>query len=448
MKVLRFRPSASIFRMHATVFEVKVAVKESNMNRIKLKEQNNETNERQRTAPRGHQPSRLRRSSRWSTRQRRNAWLMLALALLGVVAVVILANITARLSGPSNIALPGTTPTISSSPSTTQLTTTPSIMAIGNFREYRLPQSDTEMMRPAIDHEGRIWFGEMGHNALAVFDPRSQTFQQIAVPDGRSGLMGLQVANDDTVWFVEQYANYIGHYFPANGRFQTYTLPWLTVPDPSNVGHTLILPSGPNELALDAHGNVWFTVFNADELGRLDPHTGLIQHYPLLAKKSVQTLYPYGITIDAQGMVWFTESGNNHIGRLNPATGDIRFFIPTGPEAQLMEIASAPDGTIWATAFTPGLLLRLDPRIGGFTSYNAPFTGSDKSGLYGLLVTPTGEVWVTISAENVIARLDLATNHFVYYSIPTKASLPLGLVLGGDHTIWFTEVDKIGKLQL
>ncbi|HET8852353.1 MAG TPA: hypothetical protein VFN02_07495, partial [Ktedonobacteraceae bacterium] len=234
---------------------------------------------------------------------------------------------------------------------------------------------------------------------------------------------------------------------PKTGRFQTYPLPWLTVPDPSNVGQTLTLPSGPNELALDAQGNAWFTEFNADELGRLDTHTGLIQHYPLLAKKSVQTLYPYGITIDSQGMVWFTESGNNHIGRLDPATGDIRFFIPAGPEAQLMEIASAPDGTIWATAFTPGLLLRLDPRTGSFTLYYAPFTGSDKSGLYGLLVTPAGEVWVTISAENVIARLDLATNHFVYYSIPTKASLPLGLVLDATHAIWFTEADNIGMLR-
>jgi virginiamycin B lyase len=417
------------------------------MNQIQFGEQNHETNEHQPPEPRGHQPSRRRRSSHWSTRQRHNAWFMLVLALLGVIAVVVLANSTARFSGPSNTALPGTTSTISSTPATILPTTMPAIMAIGNFHEYPLPQSDTQMMRPAIDHEGRIWFGEMGHNALAAFDPHWHTFQQIAVPDGRSGLMGLQVANDDTVWFVEQYANYIGHYFPKTGRFQTYPLPWLTVPDPSNVGHTLILPSGPNELALDGHGNAWFTEFNADELGRLDTHTGRIQHYPLLAQKSVQTLYPYGITIDAQGMVWFTESGNNHIGRLDPATGDIRFFIPAGPEAQLMEIASAPDGTIWATAFTPGLLLRLDPRTGSFTSYYAPFTGSDKSGLYGLLVTPTDEVWVTISAENVIARLDVATNRFLYYSIPTKASLPLGLVMDATDAIWFTEVDNIGMLR-
>ncbi len=206
-------------------------------------------------------------------------------------------------------------------------------------------------------------------------------------------------------------------------------------------------PSGPNDLAFDEHGNLWFTEFNADMLGRLDSRTGLIQHYPLSPSKSVETLYPYGITIDTQGMAWFTESSNDHIGRLDPATGAISYFTPPGPEAQLMEIASAPDGMIWATAFTPGLLLRLDPRTGSFTSYHALFTGSDKSGLYGLLITSSGEVWVTISAENVIARLDIKANRFIYYPLPTKGSLPLGLVMSADHTIWFNDVDSVGMLR-
>ena len=40
--------------------------------------------------------------------------------------------------------------------------------------------------------------GEMGRNALAVFDPRTQAFQEITPPHGRSGIMGIQVAADDT----------------------------------------------------------------------------------------------------------------------------------------------------------------------------------------------------------------------------------------------------------
>src|SRR5947209_9200405 len=142
--------------------------------------------------------------------------------------------------------------------------TTPSIMASGTFREYSLPQPNSGLMRPTIDHRGRIWFGEMGHNLLAVFDPHSQQFQQITPPHGRSGIMGVVVAPDDTIWFAEQYANYIGHYFPATKHYQIYPLPWIRDPDSGRNGQQRPLPSAPNELALDIHGDVWFSEFNAD----------------------------------------------------------------------------------------------------------------------------------------------------------------------------------------
>src|SRR6266566_3918171 len=131
-------------------------------------------------------------------------------------------------------------PTVHSQPNTTS-----TIMAVGNFHEYSLPNSNSGLMRPAIDHTGRIWFGEMGHNFLAVFNPRTQKFQQMTPPHGRSGIMGVVVASDDTVWFAEQYANYIGHYFPATGQFQTYPLPTLTKPDPSDTAKTLTLSGAP-----------------------------------------------------------------------------------------------------------------------------------------------------------------------------------------------------------
>src|SRR2546421_12415180 len=52
--------------------------------------------------------------------------------------------------------------------------TTPSIMASGTFREYSLPQPNSGLMRPAIDHRGRIWIGVMGHNSPAAFESASR----------------------------------------------------------------------------------------------------------------------------------------------------------------------------------------------------------------------------------------------------------------------------------
>lgn len=345
---------------------------------------------------------------------------------------------------PSSPTGPADTPGSHSQP-----TTTPSIMAAGNFYEYPLPQANSGLMRPAIDHEGRIWFGEMSKNYLAVFDPRIANFRQVTPPHGRFGIMGVEVASDDTIWFAEQYANYIGHYFPGTGKFQTYPLPTTTQPDPSSPGKTLTLPSAPNDLAFDKQGHIWFTELNADALGRLDPRSGTLWQYPLSAKKSTQACTPYGITVDPQGRVWFTEASANQLGRLDPATGRVSFYTMPDTSTALMEIASDAHGIIWATSFSSGLLLSFNPTTGKFTPYYAPSPGGSTGGLYGLAITPTGQVWVTISAINVIARLDVAARRFVYYTIPTSGSLPLGVVIGANNSLWFTEAgrDKIGMLQ-
>ncbi len=304
-------------------------------------------------------------------------------------------------------------------------------------------------MRPAIDSKGRLWFGEMSHNLLVMFDPHTQTFTQVTPPHGAYSIMGVVVAKDDTIWFAEQDANYIGHYIPTTKQFQTYNLPMVHTVDPSNAKKTLTLPSGPNDLAFDTHENLWFTEMNADSLGMLNTHTGRIEQYPLSKTKSVQTISPYGVTVDAHGMVWFTESTKNAIGRLDPTTGTIQLFTIKGADVPLMEIASDSHGIIWATSFNANMLVRLDPKTGLFTTYTAPSTSQGSGGLYGLLITSNNELWVTVPAENAIAHFDVNIHHFLYSAIPTAASFPFGLVIDAQNNMWFTEAvsDKLGMLS-
>ncbi len=340
------------------------------------------------------------------------------------------------------------TPSAITNGNASSLSETPN-MSIGSFKEYALPMPGSGLMRPAIDLKGRLWFGEMSHNFLTMFDPHTGSFVQITPPHGAYSVMGVVVAADDTVWFAEQDANYIGHYFPDTKHFQTYALPTLHTPDPNNAKKMLTLPSAPNDLAFDTHGNLWFTEMNADSLGMLNTHTGTVKQYPLSSTKSIQTLSPYGITVDAQDMVWFTESTTNHIGRLDPQTGKIHLFTVAGSPTPLMEIASDAHNIIWATSFNANLLLRLDSTTGIFTSYSAPSATQGSGGLYGLLVTPGGEIWVTVPAENVLAHFNTHTNRFIYYPIPSPASFPFGLVMGTHRHIWFTEAgsNKIGMFQ-
>lgn len=328
---------------------------------------------------------------------------------------------------------------------------TPSaITGEGVFREYPLPQSDDGLMRPAIDHEGRIWFGEMNRNKLAVFDPRTRSFQQITPPHGQAGIMGIEVAADDTIWYAEQYANYIGHYFPKSGQFKIYSLPTMTVPDPSNTQKTLTLPSAPNDLVIDAHGNIWFTELNAGAVGELAPATEHITQFPLWTNRAQeQQIDPYGITVDPQGLIWFTEIEENRIGRLDPRTGSITYYSQPHLTTGLMEITSDQQGMLWITSFSNNLLLSFNPQTGAFTPYYAPHDNSGGGSIYGVAAGSDNAIWITVSTQNAIARLDMTSKRFVYYAIPTQGSLPLGIV-AANHTLWFTEAgsDMIGMLQV
>ncbi|HET7640406.1 MAG TPA: hypothetical protein VFK47_16900 [Ktedonobacteraceae bacterium] len=122
----------------------------------------------------------------------RRVWSLLGIMLLSVIILVVISS--EHLVGSEQKTLgPVTSMSV--------------LTARGTFREYPYPRPDNEVMRPAIDHHGRIWFGAMGQNALVVFDPHIQAFQYLTPPHGHHGIMGVQVAPDDTIWFAEQSAN-------------------------------------------------------------------------------------------------------------------------------------------------------------------------------------------------------------------------------------------------
>ncbi|MGH2508929.1 MAG: virginiamycin B lyase family protein, partial [Ktedonobacteraceae bacterium] len=314
---------------------------------------------------------------------------------------------------------------------------------------FTLPQNDSGLMRPALDGQGHLWFGEMNRNYLGSFNAHNSTFWQQEPPRGQFGIMGIVAAPDNTIWFTEQYADYIGHYFPATGQYKTYPLPTLSLPDPSGTHKTLSLPSAPNDLILDKHGILWFTEINANAIGSLNTANGSIHHYPLTSAPNAKPLDPYGLTIDPQGTIWFTEITSNRLGHLNPLTGQVSYFTPPEISAStpLMEVVSDAHGQIWATTFAVSQLIHFDPLSHTFTTYSNPmFTG----GLYDLSIAANGDVWVTVTSKNILARLDVKAQRFLVYTIPTPNSLPIGLVVGQDQAVWFTESgsNKIGKLQV
>src|SRR4029079_16260640 len=88
---------------------------------------------------------------------------------------------------------------------------------------------------------------------------------------------------------------------------------------------------------------------------------------------------------------------------------------------------------------------RMQPS-GAITEFLLPTPGA---GPLGINVGPDGALWFTEFNAGKIGRIN-RFGDVTEYSIPTPGSLPAGIVTGADGNLWFTEYNgnKIGKITL
>jgi streptogramin lyase len=106
-------------------------------------------------------------------------------------------------------------------------------------------------------------------------------------------------------------------------------------------------PSQPLSIVEGPDGNLWYTDFAADVIGKItpfDPKTNqvTITEYPLAAGSK-----PWGIAAGPGGFLYFTEYGGNAIGRIDPRSGAIAVdplpHANSGPRG----ITVDSDGILW-----------------------------------------------------------------------------------------------------
>src|SRR5204863_6001060 len=86
----------------------------------------------------------------------------------------------------------------------------------------------------------------------------------------------------------------------------------------------------PHTLNFDQSGMLWFTVQQANMIGRLDPATGAIKLVTSPTPKS----RPYGLKINARGVPVVVEFGTNKIATIDPRTMAIKEYALPNPAAR------------------------------------------------------------------------------------------------------------------
>jgi virginiamycin B lyase len=216
--------------------------------------------------------------------------------------------------------------------------------------------------------------------------------------------------------------------------------------------HTPTPDSSPADLAFDAQGNLWFTELNANRIGKLDPAKAKslssegITEYELPHPNSK----PHFLTIAKNGIIWFTE-GANRIGSLDPKTGEIKEYNIPSPHSEPHQIIECQNGLIWFLEFQTNKIGRLDPKTGKITEF--PIGPGNPHALVlvdnKIWYTQGGMYWVN-TFFNKLGSMDIKTGEVEEIIIPPEKSVPRGLTLSKDGTIWLTLMfaSKLAKLDL
>ena len=155
---------------------------------------------------------------------------------------------------------------------------------------------------------------------------------------------------------------------------------------------------------------------------------------------------PTWITSGPDGNLWFTEFNADKVGMINPTSHTTTdFLLPTaaaGPE----DITAGPDGNLWFTEYSGNKIGTINPTTHVITEFALPTAGADP---YGIAVGPDGNLWFTEPSADQIGTINPITHGIAEFAIPTASSDPFGIAAGPDGNLWFDEysASKIGVVS-
>jgi streptogramin lyase len=186
--------------------------------------------------------------------------------------------------------------------------------------------------------------------------------------------------------------------------------------------------SAPREIAVGPDGNLWFTEYEANQIGRMTT-AGVLTEFPVPTFGG----YPAGITIGPDGNLWFAEELAGQIARITTAGVITEFPVPTAL-AEPYGIATGPDGNLWFTDAGDNLIGRVTT-AGDFTMFPIP---TDDSAPVGITAGRDGNLWFAESQGNNIGRITTA-GVITEFPLPAPLSEPNAITAGPDGNVWFAE---------
>src|SRR5213594_1611517 len=192
--------------------------------------------------------------------------------------------------------------------------------------------------------------------------------------------------------------------------------------------------ASPHDEVFDAEGNVWYSDFNSQFIGKLDPKTGKVVEYRVPQNRLGQIAQGgLQVDIDKEGRIYFGNMSQLQIVRFDPKTGKMETFKPPIPESAIGDghltmvdpAFQQVDGKIWANvAFATGKAggsWHIDLATNTRTRVTYP-SGSPRAQAYDVVADSKNKMYGMHMNNDKLWITDGKTLQTVWYDFPTKGA--------------------------
>lgn len=179
---------------------------------------------------------------------------------------------------------------------------------------------------------------------------------------------------------------------------------------------------------------------------------------------------PHDEVFDADGNVWYSDFNSQYFGKLNPKTGEVIEYEvplrrPNGVAQGGLQVEFDPMGKLWFANMEQIQLIRFDPATAKMDIFKLPVAEEDAADAHTTMIDPTrlhvdGNLWLNVAGGGAKGgegawRLHVASGEFAHVtypagSPPTRAYdnvVDSGNNLWGfnmgNHNLWTTDVKSL-----
>ena len=298
--------------------------------------------------------------------------------------------------------------------------------------EYEIPADDTAPLYPVYDGKN-IWISDAQKPRLWKFSIADEQF----TPYTFSGLttIFMDMDKEGKIWFTDTPNSKIGNFDPQTEEFEIIALPQFTLVNQKSI---------PTSVAIDHDNDVWVAIMDQSILLEYDQETKKFDIYNTLTTDAG----PTAIKIDSSNNVWFAESLVGNIGKIDGQTKQMTEFTPNeGPLAEPFALMIDKQENIWIAEHLGPSITKFNPILESFDKVNI---SNPESLPFGMVLDKYDNIW---AAQHVIDSLivhDPYNNRIAEVTIPTEGSFTQFVTADDNGDVWFVEQRgaKIGKVSI